>query len=258
MNLDVEDFSGKCSKIEQSFQTNCVLQELNLILLCTSGFRMSSSRNLQEDVSELIKNVIDGVTPNRILKSFSFILIRRKLFFGSSCIRNFDISAAVIDLLKDNSTLKALRLHFPKPLWNSKSILNTIEIKTPLNAVDINTYDLITKLEAVDISTSDQITKLIFQNCTETLHYMNFELDQHNHCLSPYRPSKMFQSSNCLQQISLALHTTEPRTTIELFSELKFNRTLTDLQVTIENNLLANDNVGCSLQDLLKMNNDCN
>ena len=75
-------------------------------------------------------------------------------------------------------------------------------------------------------------------------------------CKNPLQCSipKLFQCHPCLQQLYLVLHTTD--SVIELFTILKSNTTLTALRVEIENSktILADDNVGVSLQDMIKEN----
>ena len=215
--MDNEMFLELCSKMKQSLQKNCVIQEIKLETSCYK----TGSEN--KDIPMFMKSFIDGITTNRSVKSFSIILNIYKNI-------EIDMSMAVLVVLKDNHTLQALKVDVPKNCWKSESIPGTIEVNAPLNAVDI-------------IGNS-QLTQLIIQNC-KTLLYVGPN--------PPFSPSDLFLSQPFLQQLDLSLSTVEQA--IELFTILKCNSTLTALQANIKNEvILADSGVGVSLKQMLEEN----
>ena len=216
-------FIEQCSKIKQSLQKNCVIQEIMLYMSC------SPSDLERKDISKITKSFIDGITTNRSLKSLE-LGIYFYSFFEEFLKIDIDMSMAVVSLLKDNHTLQALKLHAPKKCWKSESILSTIEVNAPLTAVDIKG--------------NSQLTKLIIQNC-KTLLYVGHD--------PPCSPSDLFLSQPSLQLLDLLLTTVEQA--IELFTILKRSTTLTALVAFIKNEvILADSGVGISLKQMLEEN----
>ena len=206
--------SENCLKIKNSIQKNCVLEEMSLIL-----GKVSTTTS-----ARYVTNVIKGMAMNTKVESFAIKV--RKLHF------QYDTSEAVVCLLKENYTLKALKLFIPFVFLSSESIPSALEVNTPLNSLSI-------KQDAV-------LVDLIIQNC-KSLQYLGC------YSLQGTVP-KLFQCHPCLQQLALCLHTTD--SVIELFTILKSNTTLTALRVDIKNskNILADGNVGISLQNVIKEN----
>ena len=210
-----ERFLEQCSKIKQSLQKNCVIQEMMLKIRYYTG---------RKDIPpKFIFSFINGITTNRSIKSFTIIL------------KNFEIlkinmSMAVVSLLKNNHTLRALKLDIPEDCWNFEFLPRTIKVNTPLTAVYIRG--------------NSQLTKLIAKNC-KTLLFVGPD--------PPCSPSDLFFSQPSLQQLDLSLTTVEQ--TIQLFTILKCNSTLTAFQANIENEvILADSGVGVSLKQMLEKN----
>ena len=182
-----------------------------------------------------LMNFIDGITTNKSIKSLSVIFqsYGTECFFGihSPFFIDFDMSVAVVSLLKDNHTLQALKINVQNVSWNSESLPSTIEVNTPLNAVDIQG--------------NSQLTKIIIQNCKNLLYVGNFS--------PPCSISDVLSQPSVLQQLDLSLYSVEHA--IDLFTMLKCNDTLTVLQAKIENEvILADSTVGVSLKDMLQEN----
>ena len=206
--------SENCFKLKHSLQNNFVLEEMSLII-----------REVHTTTcAEFVTSIIEGMAMNTKVKSFVIKI-------GEI---SYDTSKAVVCLLKENYTLEALKLtiHFPYQKI-SESIPSALEVNTPLNSLSIRHNSV--------------LEDLIIRNCKSL---QCLECDHPLQCSVP----KLFQCHPCLQQLALRLHTTD--SVIELFTILKSNTTLTALQVEIENskNILADDNVGVSLQDMIKEN----
>ena len=213
-------FLEQCSKIKQSLQKNCSIQEVMLNMRYRDAYGSD-----KKDIPKFIMSFIDGITTNRSIKSFSM-----SVFPFENLEFDWSLSMAVVSLLKDNHVLQALKLDIPEVCWNSESIPGTIEVNAPLTAVDIRN--------------NSQLRKLIIQNC-KTLLYVGPE--------PPYSPSDLFLFQPSLQQLDLKLSTVEQA--IELFTILKCNSTLTALQVYIGNEvILADSGVGVSLKQMLEEN----
>ena len=210
-----ERFLEQCSKIKQSLQKNCVIQEIMLKIRYYTG---------RKDVSpRFILSFIDGITKNKSIKSFSIILKKFEIL-------KIDMSKAVVSLLENNYTLQALKLDIPEDCWNYELLPHTIEVNTPLTAVYIRG--------------NSQLTKLIVKNCKSLLFVGPNP---------PCSPSDLLSLQPCLQQLDLSLTTVEQ--TIQLFIKLKCNSTLTAFQANIKNDvILADSNVGVSLKEMLEKN----
>ena len=206
--------SENCFKLKHSLQNNFVLEEMSLII-----------REVHTTTcAEFFTSIIEGMAMNTKVKSFVIKI-------GEI---SYDTSKAVVCLLKENYTLKALKLTIYFPYQKiSESIPSALEVNTPLNSLSIRHNSV--------------LEDLIIRNCKSL---QCLECDHPLQCSVP----KLFQCHPCLQQLALRLHTTD--SVIELFTILKSNTTLTALQVEIENskNILADDNVGVSLQDMIKEN----
>ena len=217
-SIDYKMCLEQCSKIKESLQKNCVMQE---IMFKTDGYNSDSEQ--KDHMSKFTISFIDGITANRSIKSLSIDI--------NCTIESLEFDTSmVVSLLKDNHTLQALKLHVPKYCWKSESIPSTIEVNTPLTAVDI--------------TGNSQLTKLIIQNC-KTLLYVGPDL--------PCSPSDLFFSQPYLQQVDLSLTTVEQA--IELFTILKSNSTLTALRANImSHGILTDSGVGVSLKNMLEEN----
>ena len=217
-DIDKKKFLEQCSKIKESLQKNCVMQEI--MLKANSLIHVSEEKDY---ISKFTISFIDGITTNRSIKSFCIDIFNYGIFIN-------DMSMAVVSLLKDNHTLQALKLHVPEDCWKSESTLSTIEVNTPLTAVDIRG--------------NSPLTKLIIQNC-KTLLYVGPD--------PPFSPSDLFLSQPFLQQLDLSLSTVEQ--VIELFTILKCNSTLIALQANIKRQCILTDSgVGGSLKEMLEEN----
>ena len=216
-SMDNKIFLEQCSKMKQSLQKNCEIQEIKL--------RMNIYMNFLEKkkIPMFIKSFIDGITTNRSIKSFD-VDLHMKIDF------EIDMSMVILGVLKNNHTLRALKVSVPEKYWISESIPGTIKVNTPLTAVYI--------------SENSQLRKLIIRNC-KTLLYVGPN--------PPCLPSDLFLSQPFLQQLDLSLSTVEQA--IELFTILKCNSTLTALQANIKNEvILADSGVGGSLKEMLEEN----
>ena len=213
-------FLEQCSKIKESLQKNCVMQE---IMLKTDSYNCASEE--KDYMSKFTISFIDGITTNRSIKSFSILV-----HVNNYGIFKDDMSMAVVSLLKNNHTLQALKLHVPEDCWKSESILSTIEVNAPLTAVDIRG--------------NSPLIKLIIQNC-KTLLYVGPD--------PQCSLSDLFLSQPFLQLLDLSLSTVEQA--IKLFTILKYNSTLTALQANIKNEVIfADSGVGVSLKQMLEEN----
>ena len=173
--------SENCLKIKNSIQKNCVLEEMSLIMEKVST--TTSAR--------YVTNVFKGMATNTKVESFAIKV--RKLHF------HYDTSEAVVCLLKENYTLKTLKLFIPFVFLSPESIPSALEVNTPLNSLSIKQ--------------DPELVDLIIQNC-KSLRYLGCYSLQ---CSIP----KLFQCHPCLQQLSLHLHTTD--SVIELFKILPYS-----------------------------------
>ena len=172
---------------------------------------------------EYVTSIIKGLAMNTKVESSTIRTVSTSLFY--------DLSEEIICLLKENYTLKALELILPAACLSSESMPSAIEVNTPLDSFSME---------------PSMLADLIIQNC-KLSQYLGWDPLE---CSVP----KLFQCHPCLQQLHLVLHTTD--SVIELFTILKHNNTMTALRINIENskNILADDNVGISLQDMIKEN----
>ena len=124
-HIQLEEISCLLSELEDTLQTNSMLQELDIDIGDTPT-----------DIGYLVNSLIKGVTKNKTIQSFSFswsdIIWNRE--------ENLDLPEHVIldktieHLLRDNNTLQALYLDISDRLIQS---LNVVEFNTPLNALGI-------------------------------------------------------------------------------------------------------------------------
>ena len=205
--------SENCFKIQSSLQKNIILEEMSLTM-----------EKISATSKEYVKSVIKGLAMNTKVESCRIGTIH------TGCAV-YNLSEEVKCLLKENCTLKALRLLLPSICLCPRSIPSAIEVNTPLNSFSID---------------QSMMADLIIQNC-KSLQFLECNPLE---CSVP----KLFQCHPCLQQLQLILNTTD--SVIELFTILKHNNTMTALQIKIENSkdILADDNVGISLQDMIKEN----
>ena len=205
--------SENCFKIQSSLQKNFILEEMSLTI---KKFSTTIS-------GEYVTSIIKGLAMNTKVESCRIHVVSTDL--------PYDLSEEVKCLLKENCTLKALKLILPSIYSSSESIPSEIEVNTPLNSLSLE---------------QSMLADLIIQNC-KSLQFLDcYPLE----CSVP----KLFQCHPCLQQLHLFLNTTD--SVIELFTILKHNNTMTALRIKIKNskNILADGNVGISLQDMIKEN----
>ena len=205
--------SENCFKIQSSLQKNIILEEMSLTI-----------KKISTTISEeYVTSIIKGLAMNTKVESCQIQIVCTYLCY--------DLSEEVKCLLKENCTLKALKLILPATCLSSESMPSAIEVNTPLNSLCME---------------QSMLADLIIQNCKSL---QCLECDPLE-CSVP----KLFQCHPCLQQLHLILYTTD--SVIELFTILKHNNTMTALRINIENskNILADDNVGISLQDMIKEN----
>ena len=205
--------SENCFKIQNSLQKNIVLEEISLIMK-----KVSTTISV-----EYVASIIKGLAMNTKVESSTIYTVGTYL--------HYDLSEEVICLLKENHTLKALKLISPATYLSSESIPSAIEVNTPLDSLSMP---------------QNMLADLIIQNC-KLLQYLECDPLE---CSVP----KLFQCHPCLQHLCLILNMTE--SVIELFTILKSNNTLTALRVEIKKSkdILADDDVGISLQDMIKEN----
>ena len=202
-----------CFKILNSLQKNIILEEISLKI---EEFSTTIS-------GEYVTSIIKGLAMNTKVESSIIHIVSTDL--------HYDLSEEVKCLLKENCTLKALRLILPATCSSSECMPSEIEVNTPLDSFSME---------------QSMLADLIIQNCKSLQFLGCYPLE----CSVP----KLFQCHPCLQQLHLILNTTD--SVIALFTILKHNNTITALRIQIENNknILADDNVGISLQDMIKEN----
>ena len=213
------------SELEEHLYINSTLQELVLDIATNIKYETS----FLTDIADFINSVIKGVTRNKSIQTF--LLKCNNLFIP----RWTDLSLegvcdkTVEHLLKDNSTLKALKLYMFYDL-----LLDIVEVNTPLTALDIRSRRLY-----------HQQTSL-FPQGINGLHCLIL-----NHIVYPVPLPLLFQCHPDLQQLELTVVTA--KCVIELFTILQSNTSLKALKVVTRTNTIY-DSIGPSLQDMLTLN----
>ena len=165
---------------------------------------------------KIVTNVINGVTKNKTITSFSL-----KVDANSSPLSDGTIE----HLLKENHTLQTLKLNIPDRVLSS-----SLNINTPLTTLDIG------------LRWSHKLSTSLLPHI-KGLHCIKLH--------DPYKPHLLFHSHPSLQHLDLSLDTSE--SAIELFTILQSNTTLKSLRVKIMNNDII-DSMGTSLQNMLILN----
>ena len=204
--------TDKYSELETCTAMNSTLLEMKLECI--------SNDNLTVGL-KTITSLISGVTGNKTITSFSLEVAYEFPPLSDGTIEH---------LLKDNHTLKTLKLDIPDHALPSS--LNIVEVNTPLTTLEINSHG------SHKLSTS-LLPHIKGLHCIKLYH--------------PYQPHPLFLSHPSLQQLDLPLDTSESVT--ELFTILQSNTTLKSLRVEIdlENNDII-DSMGTSLQNMLTLN----
>ena len=207
--------TDKYSELETCIAMNSTLLEMKL--LC----RFINDNPTLFPVAPLITSLINGVTGNKTITSFSLeINDSRPLSDGT-----------IEHLLKDNHTLQSLKLDIPDHvLPRLSSSLNIVEVNTPLTTLEIGSR------ESHKLSTS-LLPHIKGLHCIKLCH--------------PYQPHLLFHSHPSLQQLDLPLYTSE--SVIELFTTLQSNTTLQSLRVEIWNEVIT-ESMCTSLQNMLILN----
>ena len=222
------------SKLEECISTNTTLSELAITII-------DKESSLSIDVNDIINSVIEGVTKNKLIETFSLT------WRVSSQQKNLFHVTNIEDLLKDNHTLQCLKLNVDDQLLSS---LNIVEVNTPLTALEVGDADKLMSLPQY------------FENLTHlTIHYPRtsyvYKADPFNLSLLSAKsqlhqlPQCLYSHSN-LQKIELSLDTAE--NVIELFTVLQNNTTVKSLRLKIGWRRNIFDSMGPSLQKMLTLN----
>ena len=124
-HIQFEEISCLLSELEDTLQTNSMLQELDIDIGDTPT-----------DIGYLVNSLIKGVTKNKTIQSFSFswsdLIWNREVKLDLP--EHVILDKTIEHLLRDNNTLQALYLDISDCLIQS---LNVVEFNTPLNALGI-------------------------------------------------------------------------------------------------------------------------
>ena len=201
--------TDKYSELETCIAMNSTLLEMKL------QFQMNNNPIASQ---KIVTNVINGVTKNKTITSFSLEVVATS-----------PLSEGTIEhLLKENHTLQTLKLNIHDRVLSSS--LNIVEVNTPLTTMEIG------------LRWSRKLSTSLLPHI-KGLHCIKLD--------DPYQLHLLFHSHPSLQQLDLPLYTSESVT--ELFTILQSNTTLKYLRVEIWNNDII-DSIGTSLQNMLILN----
>ena len=204
--VDNTYYTDKCTELEKCIEMNSTLQEMKINYFGDN------------EITSTIISVIRGVTRNKTITSIT-------IHFPYALPPPLP-DGVIEQLLKDNNTLQALSLIIPDKLLPSS--LNTVEVNTPLTALEIG-------------EESSELMKSLLLPHIKGLHCLILH--------DPYPPH--FLSHPSLHILTLPLYTAE--SAIELFTILQTNTTLKALSVKIKERVHTSS-MGTSLQDMLTQN----
>uniref|UniRef100_A0A1X7SQV0 Uncharacterized protein n=1 Tax=Amphimedon queenslandica TaxID=400682 RepID=A0A1X7SQV0_AMPQE len=210
--VDNTYYTDKCTELEKCIEMNSTLQE------------MKFEYGGKNEITSTIISVIRGVIRNKTITSLT---IHVHHSYDAPPLPD----GVIEQLLKDNNTLQALLLAIPDKLL--PSLLNKVEVNTPLTALEI-----IRGWSSSELMTSSLLPHI-----------------KGLHCLilpDPYPPHLLFLSHPILHTLTLPLDTAE--SAIELFTILQTNTTLKALSVEIKEERVYTSSMGTSLQDMLTQN----
>ena len=207
------------SELQKCIEVNPKLQELVIQYYC---------RYISNELEKNATCVIRGVAKNRILTTFSLYVSQYYGIYLFDVYDFFPLPAGIIEqLLKDNITLKKLKLIVPKSLLSAQDhLFNEIEVNTPLTTLAIGF-----------------MPKLKVPHVIETLAILEPQ---------PQPPYPLLNEHPFLQALILHLESLEYAT--ELFTILQTNTTLKSLSVHMNMTYLYDGNMCESLQCMLTRN----
>ena len=213
-------------KIVSELEKNTSLHELSV---CFADFEKIS---FTDDIVLLINSMIKGVTKNKSITTFT---CKRQPSTLNIKNENPVFSEAIYHLLRDNCTLQALQLGLPGNVSSMKSL----QVKTPLSALEIQTTYQLMSLNLLHIKGLDCLI----------LGHPNLERQTSDILLENI--SCLLDSHSNLQQLELSLSTAQMAE--NLFYNLQKNTTLKALKVWIEDTTIF-DSIGPSIQGMLTSN----
>ena len=200
--------TDKYSEIETCIAMNSTLLEMKIQFI------------LNENPTQTITSLINGVTGNKTITSFS-LEVNASLPLSDGTIEH---------LLKDNHTLQTLKLNIPDHVLQSS--LSIVEVNTPLTTLEIRERR------------SDKLSTSLLPHI-KGLHCIKLRVYHSD------QPHLLFHAHPNLQHLDLSLYTSE--SVIELFIILQSNTTFKSLRMFIKN-IGVIDSIGTSLKNMLLLN----
>ena len=222
------------SELEECINNNTTLSELAITIL-------DEKSSLSIEVNDIINSVIEGITRNKSIETFSLT------WRTSSQQKNLFHVTNIEHLLKDNHTLQCLKLNVDDQFLSS---LNIVDVNIPLTALEVGDADKLMSLPQY----FKTLTHLIIHYPRTSFMYKAAPFDSsHFSARSQLHQLPQCLYSHCnLQKLELSLDTAEK--IIELFTVLQSNTTIKCLRLKIEWGMYFSDSVGPSLQNMLASN----
>ena len=222
------------SELEECISNNTTLSELAITII-------DKKSSLSIEVNDIINSLIEGITRNKLIETFSLT------WRTSSQQKNLFHITNIEHLLKDNHTLQCLKLNVDDQLLSS---LNIVDVNLPLTVLEVGDAGKLMSLPQY----FKTLTHLIIHYPRTSFIYKAASFDSsHSSAQSQLHqlPQCLYSHSN-LQKLELSLDTAEK--IIEVFTVLQSNATIKCLRLKIDWGIYFSDSVGPSLQNMLTLN----
>ena len=222
------------SELEECISNNTTLSELAITII-------DKKSSLSIEVNDIINSVIEGITRNKLIETFSLtwrISSQQKNLFHVTNIEH---------LLKDNHTLQCLKLNVDDQLLSS---LNIVDVNIPLTALEVGDADKLMPLPQY----FKNLTHLTIDYPRTSFMYKAVPFDSsHFSAQSQLHQihQRLYSHSN-LQKLELSLDTAE--NVIDLFTVLQSNATVKCFRLKMDWLKNTFDSMGPSLQNMLTLN----